>query len=273
MHRISIVTVVYNRPDDLERTILSCISQKYDNKEYIIIDGGSSKETIDVIKKHDKSISLWVSEPDKGIFNAMNKSLQYISGDYVIFMNAGDVFCSEETLEKVFGYINYKENIIYGDSILHNNFGYLYRKNAPIYEMEATQRDYIYKGQGICHQAIFTRAEILKEIKFNERYKLGADYDTTAQIIKIDPQSYYNLRMPICVFDDVSGGASHRQLRAVINERIEMFGGKKDFFYYIFLFKNELFSLFKNFIFFMIPLSRKIYHSNKYTNSLEELCA
>lgn len=272
MHKISIVTVVYNRPDDLNRTILSCISQIYKNKEYVIIDGGSPQETIDVIKEHEKDIDVWISEPDNGIFNAMNKSLEYISGDYVIFMNAGDVFCSADTLERVFLNKEYNEKIIYGDSILHNNSGYLYRKNASIYETKATLRDYIYKGQGICHQAMFTKVDVLKKIKFNEKYKLGADYDTTAQILKHFPNSYHNLRIPICVFDDVSGGASHRQLRTVINERIEMFGGKKDLFYHVFLVRNEWFSYVKKIAAFMIPLLRKSYRANKYTNSLEELC-
>lgn len=271
MHKISIVTVVLNRPIELERTICSCINQTYLNKEYIVIDGGSSKETIDIIKKYSNGITKWVSESDSGIFNAMNKSLRYVTGDYVIFMNAGDVFISSNTLYDIFNNREYTENIIYGDSILHNKYGYLYRKNASIYERKATQRDYIYIGQQICHQAMFTNTMILKEIKFNEKYKLGADYDTTAKIIQNNPNSYYNLKTPICIFDDVLGGASHYQLKKVIDERIDMFCGKKDLYYYMFLTKNYILLQIKDVISFLIPSLQKKYRTKKYKQSLEEL--
>lgn len=272
MLTVSIVTVVYNRPKDLERTILSCIKQDYVSKEYIIVDGGSTDGTIDVIKKYEDKISLWKSEPDKGIFNAMNKSLEMVSGDYVIFMNAGDVFYSSNVLSSIFLNHDRVENIIYGDSILHNKNGFKYRKTSSIYEKNASIRDYVYKGQGICHQAIFTKIDILKTVKFDEKYVLGADYDTTAKIIKSTPGSCLKLSFPICVFDDVSGGASHGQLKKVIDERLKMFNYKKDWYYYYFLYINELLVCLKNIISFLFPWLKRRYLSNQYSKSIEELC-
>lgn len=272
MNKVSIVTVVYNRPHDLEKTIISCASQTYQNKEYIIIDGGSFQETIQVIKKYHDSISFWISEPDKGIFNAMNKSLSYVTGDYVIFMNAGDTFFSDEVLSSIFGCHTYDESILYGHSILHNKYGYLCRINNSIYEKGASKSDFVFRGQGICHQAMFTKSDVLKKIRFDEKYPLGADYDTTYKIVQLAPNSYVNLKIPICVFDDLSGGASHRQLKRVIDERVKMFNYKKDFRYYCFLLKQYTRESIRRLLSIVIPFAKKRYIERKYSKSLESLC-
>src|SRR5690606_2467889 len=99
--KLSVITIVYNNVKDIERTILSIITQTYDNIEYIIIDGGSTDGTLDIIKKYQHKVSQWVSEPDKGIYNAMNKGLKMSSGDYILFMNSGDEVYDQRTVEKV----------------------------------------------------------------------------------------------------------------------------------------------------------------------------
>ncbi|HEX3386494.1 MAG TPA: glycosyltransferase, partial [Mucilaginibacter sp.] len=88
--KVSIVTVVFNAADSLELTILSVINQSYPNTEFIIIDGGSTDGTVDLIKKYDKKINYWISEKDSGIYDAMNKALDVVSGDWVYFLGAGD---------------------------------------------------------------------------------------------------------------------------------------------------------------------------------------
>ena len=87
---ITIITVAYNAVKDIENTILSVLNQTYPNIEYIIIDGGSTDGTLDIIKKYEDKISYWVSEPDKGIYDAMNKGIVKANGDYLFFLGADD---------------------------------------------------------------------------------------------------------------------------------------------------------------------------------------
>ena len=108
---ISIITVVYNGEKYLEETLLSVINQTYDNVEYIIIDGGSTDGTVDIIKKYEDKIDYWVSEKDKGISDAFNKGVKVANGDYINFQGDGDGFYSSDSLEKVFSGINPKEDI------------------------------------------------------------------------------------------------------------------------------------------------------------------
>lgn len=108
---ISIITVVYNGEKYLEETIQSVINQTYDNVEYIIIDGGSSDKTIEIIKKYEDKISYWVSEKDNGISDAFNKGVKVAKGEYINFQGDGDGFVSPDSLEKVFTNINSAEDI------------------------------------------------------------------------------------------------------------------------------------------------------------------
>lgn len=89
---VSIIIVTYNCVKDIEKTIISCIKQNYKEKEIIIIDGGSKDGTIDIIKKYDHQIKYWRSEPDLGIYDGMNKGIKICNGDWIIFMNCGDIF-------------------------------------------------------------------------------------------------------------------------------------------------------------------------------------
>lgn len=96
------MTVCYNVENTIEQTILSVIGQTYPNIQYIIIDGNSTDGTMNIVMKYKEHIDIIVSEPDNGIYDAMNKSLQYVKGDFLNFMNAGDMFCSDDVVSKVF---------------------------------------------------------------------------------------------------------------------------------------------------------------------------
>lgn len=113
---ITIITVAYNAVKDIENTILSVLNQTYPNIEYIIIDGGSTDGTLDIIKKYEDKISYWVSEADKGIYDAMNKGALKATGEWLNFMNAGDTFYDQQVLEKVFKDNDWSDaDVIYGD--------------------------------------------------------------------------------------------------------------------------------------------------------------
>lgn len=116
---ISVITVSYNAVLTIEQTILSVINQTYLNIEYIIIDGGSTDGTVNVIKKYADKIAYWVSESDKGIYDAMNKGIAYSHGEYCNFINAGDKFCSSSILKQVMDF-NHVADIIVGQD-LHVN--------------------------------------------------------------------------------------------------------------------------------------------------------
>lgn len=123
---ITVVTVVFNGEDYLEQTLLSVINQNYDEIEYIIVDGGSNDRTLGIIRKYESFVDYWVSEPDSGIYDAMNKAIRLTLGDYLLFMNAGDTFVDNESLFHLASIINTeasKEQVVYGGWLTRTNKG------------------------------------------------------------------------------------------------------------------------------------------------------
>ncbi|WP_217512879.1 glycosyltransferase family 2 protein [Vibrio metschnikovii] len=168
---ITIVTVVYNGEAFLEDTILSVINQTYDNIEYIIIDGGSTDRTIDIIRKYEHAIDYWVSEKDQGIYDAMNKGITLATGDWINFMNGGDAFYNNTTLDHVF-----KKNDLSVFDIIYGNHQVVYpsgRKRLA----KAGQLKNIWKGSQFCHQATFVKCKYHKKNKFNISTKIVADFE------------------------------------------------------------------------------------------------
>lgn len=165
--KITIVTVCYNAADVIENTIKSVINQTYDNVEYIIVDGASTDGTVDIIKRYSDRISYWVSEPDKGIYYAMNKAVDVATGDYINFMNAGDVFFDDNVLKEVFDGKTFIEDVIYGSNLLHFTGGYKCHHPSDIKYM-ATEMPF-------CHQSSFTKASVLKAYKFDTMFRSAAD--------------------------------------------------------------------------------------------------
>ncbi len=225
MRKISVVTVSFNCQSTIEETIQSVIGQDYENLEYVIIDGKSTDHTVEIIKKYSTQINFFVSEKDKGIFDAMNKSLNFISGDYVLFMNAGDKFVNNHIVSDVFKDYTGAADLIYGDDYVQNKLGFMFRKADAIYHTYYTKRDLVFRSQGFSHQSLFTKVERLKEVMFNLNFPLGADYDTTWKIFEKNHSIKY-VGLPISIFDDREGGASHnkRYNTNIIKERLQMFG-------------------------------------------------
>jgi glycosyltransferase involved in cell wall biosynthesis len=165
---ISIITVVYNGVATLEQTILSVINQTYENIEYIIIDGGSTDGTVDIIKKYEKHFAYWVREPDKGIYDAMNKGIDKATGEWINFMNSGDWFYSECVLSNIF---ENGENV-YSDII----YGAVYcNLKGKIVHIKPKKLKNIKKEIPFCHQASFVKRNIIPY--FDTKFKISADYD------------------------------------------------------------------------------------------------
>lgn len=166
--KISIVTVVYNCVGTIEETILSVINQTYNDIEYIIIDGGSTDGTQEIIKKYVEKISFWVSEPDKGIYDAMNKGIVAASGAYVYFLNVGDKFYSKETLYNLLKLSN-NEDVIYGNSCIISD------NDEKI--LKAKSRNIDWRTMPYCHQSVIIKRELLMLNLFDISFKIAADYN------------------------------------------------------------------------------------------------
>jgi len=172
--RFSIVTVVYNGEKHLEETIQSIIRQNYTHIEYIIIDGGSTDNTLDIIKKHDHHIAYWVSEPDHGIYDAMNKGLARATGDYVAFMNADDWY-EAGTFKAVATALQQSDcDFLTANIRIHN---------------ETLQTEVIRKstfetfGKNIHHQTCFIRTALHKQYPYNTKYRVAADRDLIVRLL------------------------------------------------------------------------------------------
>jgi glycosyltransferase involved in cell wall biosynthesis len=165
--KVTVVTVVRNADHVLERTILSVLGQTYPSIEYIIVDGASTDGTLDIIRKYEKSIAGWTSGQDGGIYFAMNKGIALATGDWINFMNAGDEFLSERTLEQFMSAVEPGTDVAYGDTQLVLPFGDYIKKGHTDFNAKNTMP--------FVHQAAFARSALLKERPFDTTYRLCAD--------------------------------------------------------------------------------------------------
>lgn len=171
--KVTVVTAVLNDAGHIEQTILSVISQTDIEIEYIIIDGGSKDGTLELIGKYKDKISLLISEPDRGVYDAMNKGIKYSTGDFVYFLNSGDVLLNPSILSKIkLEELKERNAIIYGNVVVaYGNIEAL-EKPRPFFNSKMK-----FKGIGICHQSMFFPGELIRNEKYDLSYNIAADYD------------------------------------------------------------------------------------------------
>ncbi|WP_432748534.1 glycosyltransferase family 2 protein [Pectinatus frisingensis] len=177
--KISIITVSYNAVKTIEQTIQSVLKQTYDNIEYIIIDGGSTDGTVDVIKKYEDKIAHWVSEPDDGIYDAMNKGIDAASGDYVYFLNDGDHFYNKNTIQMFFGKLRDTGLYIFCGRIIQTDYNLLLMRRYGC-KLSCSQ---ILEGYMPPHQGMFIPVSLAKKYKFDTTYKIAADFDLLTRLL------------------------------------------------------------------------------------------
>lgn len=209
--KFSVVTVCYNEEKTIGATIESVLSQEYEDYEYVIMDGGSSDATLEIISKYaDSSKIRLYSEPDSGLYNAMNKSLDHISADYVIFMNSGDLFFDNMVLADTAPLLG--ADIVYGNAHKRCESGdYIEKYKGTRFEP--------YKmmlcGAFFCHQAQFTKTSIMKSYRFRESHKITADYDFIVRALA-GKCSFSHIDRVICSFDNDGGisaqGSNYMQM-------------------------------------------------------------
>lgn len=199
--KVSIITVTYNCHETIEQTIQNVLKQTYPNLEYIVIDGGSTDGTVEVINKYADRLALWVSEPDKGIYDAMNKGTQAATGEWVLFRNSGDFFFSPETMMDVFrAYEDKGEEFIYGGMRLFTSNGYC----DTLYQPQGTD---IWRRAYFPHPATFIRRTTQLRIPYPTEFRVASDYYFFQKLV-LEGASYTVYNGIVTLFDNETGISS-----------------------------------------------------------------
>jgi glycosyltransferase involved in cell wall biosynthesis len=214
--KLSVITIVYNNVKDIERSMLSVLQQTYPNIEYIIIDGASRDGTKEIIEKYASKLARFISEPDRGIYDAMNKGLALATGDYVLFMNSGDELYDVDTVAKVFGRVP-NADIYYGETEMYNEQWQSLGRRRHRTPNEFNWRSFRY-GMSISHQAIYIKRSLTSP--FDLRYKYSADIDW---IIKAARQASLIVNTHMYVAKYLVGGVSKQKHLDSLKERFHIF--------------------------------------------------
>ncbi|MDB5031619.1 glycosyltransferase family 2 protein [Mucilaginibacter sp.] len=212
---LSVITVVYNNVSDIERTLRSVINQTYAGIEYIVVDGKSTDGTLMIIGRYKDRIAKLISEPDKGIYDAMNKGLAAATGDYVLFMNSADEFYSAETVANVFAAAN-GADIYYGETEMIDGAGKSLGQRRHAAPASFTWKSFKY-GMSVSHQAIYIKRSLTEP--YNPKYKLSADIDWILHAAK-KAKTIVNVNQYVAKYQ--VGGMSKLKHRQSLAERFDI---------------------------------------------------
>lgn len=209
---LSVITVVYQAEKLLERTMESVLNQDYPNIEYIIVDGVSQDGTLEIIRRYDDRVAVWISEKDQGIYDAMNKGQNLATGDYLLFLNAGDEFFDPQVCTKIF--TDFPEaDAYYGETEIISEEGVLLgrrRLNIP----EKLSWKSLQYGMVVCHQSFIVRRTLA--LPYNTEYRISADIDWVINSLK-KGGTFINTGIYISKF--LEGGMSNQQMKRGLIER------------------------------------------------------
>ncbi len=205
--KISIVTVVYNSVDKINETIFSILSQTYNNIEYIIVDGGSTDGTVEIIKQYADRVAYWCSEKDNGIYDAMNKALHQASGDFAIFVNSGDSLYSPDTISNMVDQITDSNAVYYGNAIyIKGSKNDMEWRGGPFTKCRLSKTN-------ICHQTIFYPRIIYSKFSYDLKYPFFADWVYNMQTYSLVPFIYINQNISYYDGTGVSASCVDRKFR------------------------------------------------------------
>lgn len=241
MNKLTVVTVCYNAVDDIEKTIQSVLGQTYKNFEYIIIDGKSTDGTVELINKYNEKISSFISEPDGGIYDAMNKGIDLANSEWIFFINAGDVFAADTVLEQIFSNQNYDADVLYGNAIERDE-NKIIRKEAKIISLTLPP-DYR-------HGASFVRTDVHKKYKFDlskaDLLKYSLDYECIFSLFKAKSK-FLKLSIDIIIYE--KEGMSNHPIRNKWYRSLIIHDCKKTPLLYVSFIKSLFISCLKKFRF------------------------
>jgi len=216
--KISVITVNFNNKIGLEKTVKSVLGQSYDDFEFIIIDGGSTDGSVDIIQEFKDRVTHWVSEPDKGVYNAMNKGIRVANGEFVIFMNSGDTFVDKNVLYDCAVNITNDFDIYYGDNYKVKENGSKRLKTYP----SALQFSFFYTSS-INHQSTFIRKSLFDDhFYYNENYKIVADWEFFIYAICYKNVPYKYLAKTIANYDFTGVSSLERNKHLAAKEKAEV---------------------------------------------------
>lgn len=214
MSKISVITVCYNAENEIEKTLLSVIKQTFNNFEYIVVDGKSSDRTMNYINKYSSYITKIISEPDSGIYNAMNKAVHLSSGEYCIFMNAGDTFAGPDVLKQVSNYLNGDFDILIGNEISTKN-GKIVDYSRPPLRITPV---HLYRSS-LSHQSSFIKRSLLLKYPYDENLKLVSDWKFWIETLLIKNYKYSTIDIDVCFFNQ--DGSTYNFIELGKSERMK----------------------------------------------------
>lgn len=212
---LSIITVTYNAEATLERTILSVVRQSCRNIEHIIVDGRSTDGTVDIIKKYETHISKWISEPDGGIYDAMNKGLDMARGQYVWFLNAGDEIAAPDTVERLFG-PSADADVYYGNTVMTDMDGNVVGDRRLSPPDTLTWKSFK-RGMLVSHQAFIAKRSLCGH--YDTRYRFSADFGWCVEVMK---RARKNVNSGLTLARFLDGGITKHNIVAGLKERFRI---------------------------------------------------
>lgn len=219
--KFSIITITYNAEKVLEETIQSVISQTYHHIEYIIVDGASKDNTMAIVERYQANISRVISEPDKGLYDAMNKGIAAATGDYLCFLNAGDCLHEDDTIQKAVASITHKElpDIIYGHTALVDGNGHFLRMRRLAPPEQLNWKSFK-TGMLVCHQAFWVKRSLAGS--YDLSYRFSADFDWCIRVMK-HAQTLHNTHLTL--IDYLHEGMTTQNQKASLKERFHIMVG------------------------------------------------
>lgn len=236
MLKLTIIISTYNAGKTLKQTLDSIKYQTYSNIELIVVDGKSTDNTVDVINEYSDIITKWISEPDTGIYNAWNKALNFVTGDYIAFIGADDCYCNYDVIKNIASYLDDDTNILSTPIFVVDE------KNKTQFLMNNhISKDELLSGSMIPHPGMFVKADIIKKYGFNEKNRIISDYEFLLQYI-LDAGKIKFIDEPSVYFsnDGISSGSfGDEYWKISTNEHILLFDKYSLDKKYLFKFMDE----------------------------------
>lgn len=233
MIKFTIITCTYQAEKEIERTLRSVLEQTYKDVEHLIVDGASTDATLQLAQAYATESQaqnnghqvMVTSEPDKGLYDAMNKGLRHATGDYVLFLNAGDTFPSESTLTQVAACAERASvlpGVLYGDTDIVDNEGRFVRHRRLSPPKQLSWKSFM-QGMVVCHQAFYARTDLAKQVPYQLKYRYSADVDWCIRVMKMAQKQ----GLPLCnvqtvVANYLDGGMTEKNHKASLKERFRV---------------------------------------------------
>ena len=230
MKKLTVITINYNNKWGLKDTLESVFEQTCQDFEYILIDGGSTDGSKELLQYYDNKFTYWISERDTGIFNAMNKGLKQATGEYIIHMNSGDTFYAKNILEKVIPKLESGEDILCGNSFFVND----HNSESPYFWIAPQQVSFnFFCKDTLNHQSMFIKRSLFERVGFySETYKAASDWIFLLQAFSFHDATYKKLDFCVSKYD--RSGFSSVNWEVGFKEQQEVFQKQFSFFYFDF---------------------------------------